>query len=245
VESIYNAIVLEIEEKLQSMEKRLETLMEETKQEIQSMENKLHNLFKMELDNIINLSSQLQQQQVPCNVYFTSIGVSHQCKLIVKMLLGIKMVHLHLLCEHIEGIHVVDNQKGELVTLMSPMVQKSVPYLIIGLTIFSLLLKVGAYARARVGNMIPNFGKGLLALDTKSLGDYLHGDGICKMSTHDPLQGKQMLIEKEVALNMAKDKKSAEQWLVDFLKEKDIYKSFGFSRVQYSRKKFNNHGPLI
>ncbi len=227
------------------MEKRLETLMEETKQEIQSMENKLHNLLKMELDNIINLSSQLQQQQVPCNVYFTSIGVSHQCKLIVKMLLGIKMVHLHLLCEHIEGIHVVDNQKGELVTLMSPMVQKSVPYLIIGLTIFSLLLKVGAYARARVGNMIPNFGKGLLALDTKSLGDYLHGDGICKMSTHDPLQGKQMLIEKEVALNMAKDKKSAEQWLVDFLKEKDIYKSFGFSRVQYSRKKFNNHGPLI
>jgi hypothetical protein len=50
------------------MEKRLETLMEETKQEIQSMENKLHNLLKMELDNIINLSLQLQQRQVPCNV---------------------------------------------------------------------------------------------------------------------------------------------------------------------------------
>ncbi len=183
-------------------------LMEETKQEIQSMENKLHNFLKMALDNIINLSLQLQQQQVPCNVYFTSTGASCQCKLIVKMLPGIKMVHLHLLCEHIEGIHVVDNQKGELVTLMSPMVQKCVPYLITSLTIFSLLLKVGAYAITGVGDMIPNFGKGL-ALDTKSLGDYLHGDGICKMSKHDPLQGKQMLIEKEAALNMAKDKKSA------------------------------------
>jgi len=196
----------------------------------------------MELDN---LSLQLQQQQVPCNVYFTSTGASHQCKLIVKMLAGIKMVHLHLLCKHIEGIHVVDNKKGELVTLMSPMVQTFVPYLITGLSIFSLLLKVGTYAATRIGDMIPNFGKGLLALDAKSLGDYLHGDGICKMSKYDPLQGKQMLIEKEAALNMAKDKKSAEQRLVDFLKEKDIYKSFGLSTVQYSRKKFNNHDPLI
>ncbi len=96
--------------------------MEETKQEIQSMENRLHNLLKMELDNIVNLSLQLQHRQVPCNVYFTSTGTSHQCKLIVKILPEIKMVHLHLLCEHIEGIHVVDNKKGELVTLMSPMV---------------------------------------------------------------------------------------------------------------------------
>jgi len=77
VESIHNAIVPKIEEKLQSMEKRLETLMEETKQEIQSIEDKLHNLLKMELDNIINLSLQLQQWQVPCNVYFTSTGASH------------------------------------------------------------------------------------------------------------------------------------------------------------------------
>ncbi len=104
MECIHNAIVPEIEKKLQSMEKRLEMLMEETKQEIQSMEIRLHNLLKMELDNIINLSLQLQQQQVPCNVYFTSTNASHQCKLIVKMLPRIKMVHLHLLCKHIERI---------------------------------------------------------------------------------------------------------------------------------------------
>jgi hypothetical protein len=127
------------------------------------------------------------------------------------MLLGNKMVHLHLLCNHIEGIHVVDNKKGELVILMSPMVQKIVPYLITSLTIFSLLLKMGAYVATGVGDMIPNFGKGLLALDAKSLGDYLHGDGICKMSKYDPLQGKQMLIEKNAAMNMAKAKKSTKQ----------------------------------
>jgi hypothetical protein len=136
-------------------------------------------------------------------------------------------------------------KKGELVTLMSPMVQKFVPYLITSLTIFSLLLKVGAYVATGVGDTIPNFGKGLLALDAKSLGDYLHGDGICKMSNYDALQGKQMLIEKKTAMNMAKDKKSTEQRLVDFVNETNIYKSFGLTRVQYNRKKFNNHGPFI
>jgi hypothetical protein len=62
VESIRNAIVPEIEEKLQSMEKRLEKLMEGTKQEIQSMEKKIHNMLRMELDNMISLSVQLQQR---------------------------------------------------------------------------------------------------------------------------------------------------------------------------------------
>jgi hypothetical protein len=78
VESICNVIVPKIKDELHLMEKRLtkrlQTLMEEIKQDIQSMENRLHNLFKMELDNIINLSLQLQQRQVLCNVYFTTMG---------------------------------------------------------------------------------------------------------------------------------------------------------------------------
>jgi hypothetical protein len=147
VESVCNAIVPAIEEKLQSMEKRLEkglqTSMEEIKQGIQSTENRLQNVIKMGLDNSINLSLQLQQRQVPCNVYFTTMGSSGQRKLIVKMLPEIQLVRLHLLCEHIEGIHVVKNQKGKEITLTDPKVQKWVPYLVTGLTIFSLLLKVG------------------------------------------------------------------------------------------------------
>jgi len=191
VESIRNAIVPEIEEKLQSMEKRLEKLMEGTKQEIQSMEKKIHNMLRMELDNMISLSVQLQQRSVPCNVYFTTTGFTGKHKLIVKMLPGIQLVHLHLLCEHIEGIHVVKNKKGEEITLIDPKVRKWVPYLLIGLTIFSLLLKVGAHVVAGVGDMIPNFGKGLLlAFDMDALGDYLPSDGIHKMLEHESIQGK-------------------------------------------------------
>jgi hypothetical protein len=46
VESICNAIVPATKEKLQSMEKRLQTSMEEIKQGIQSTENRLHNVIK-------------------------------------------------------------------------------------------------------------------------------------------------------------------------------------------------------
>jgi hypothetical protein len=94
--------------------------------------------------------------------------------------------------------------------------------------------------------MIPNFGKGLLlALDTNALGDYLPSDGILKMLEHDSFQGKRTLIEQGIALNMAEEKNSTEQWLVNFLKEKkkNISESFCLARVKYHR--MNNKGPLI
>jgi hypothetical protein len=161
------------------------------------------------------------------------------------MLPGIETFNLHLLCEHVEGIHVVDEQHGCEVTMLSTRAQQIVPYLVIGLNIFSLLLKVGAHIVAGIGDMVPNVGKGLaLALDTQSLSDYLPNWGIDGNSQNDPLQGpKTNMIKKEVALR--DQKHVAEQWLVDFLKNQNIYKSFGLSRVHYRRIKYGNQGPLI
>ncbi len=223
---------------LHSMEERL---MNRTR----SMEKNLHDMLAMNLDNIINLPLELQKRQVPCNVYFTTTGAKLQRKLIVKILPGIHTFHLHLLCECVEGIHVVDEQQGCEVTMLSPKAQKIVPYLVIGLSIFSLLLKVGAHMVAGIGDMVPNVGKGVaLAFDTQSLSDYLPNSGIGGNSQNDPIQGqKTNMIEKEVALR--EEKHGAEQWLVDFLKKQNIPKSFGLSRVQYHKTKYGNQGPLI
>jgi hypothetical protein len=227
---------------LQSMEK---ILMEGTRQEIQSMEKNLHDMLVMNLDNIIKLPLALQKRQVPCNVYFTTTGAKLQRKLIVKMLPGIETFNLHLLCEHVEGIHVVDEQQGCQVTMLSERAQQIVPYVVIGLNIFSLLLKVSAHIVAGIGDMVPNVGKDLaLALDTQSLSDYLPNWGIDENFQNDPLQGpKTNMIEKEVALRV--EKHGAEQWLVNFLKNKNIHKSFHLSRVHYHRIKYGNQGPLI
>jgi hypothetical protein len=169
---------------LRSMEERL---MGRTR----SMEKNLHDMLAMNLDNIINLPLELQKRQVPCNVYFTTTGAKLQRKLIVKMLPGIRTFNLHLLCECVEGIHVVDEQQGCEVTMLSPTAQQIVPYLVIGLSIFSLLLKVGAHMVAGIGDMVPNVGKGLaLEHDIQSLSDYLPNWGIAGNSQNDPLQGR-------------------------------------------------------
>ncbi|KAH9544644.1 hypothetical protein CY35_12G005200, partial [Sphagnum magellanicum] len=237
-QSIHNKIVPE----LQSLEKRL---MDGIRQEIQSMEKNLHDMLARNLDNIIHLPLELQKRQVPCNVYFTTTGAKLQRQLIVKMLPGIHTFHLHLLCECVEGIHVVDEQEGCQVTKLSATAQQIVPYLVIGLSIFSLLLKVGAHMAAGIGDMVPNVGKCLaLALDTQCLSDYLPNFGIGKNSQNDPLQGqKTNMIEKEAALK--KEEHGAQQWLVDFLKKQNIHKSFGLNRVHYLGIKHGNQGLLI
>jgi len=130
--------------------------------------------------------------------------------------------------------------------LIDPKVRKWVPYLIIGLTIFSLLLKVGAHVVAGVGDMIPNFGRDLsLVFDTEALQDYLPNDGIHKMLEHESFQGNKTLIEQGTVVNMADEKNSAEQWLVNFLKERknNILESFDLTRVKYH--KMNGKGPFI
>jgi hypothetical protein len=175
-------------------------------------------------DKIINkFLVELQNRQVPCNVYFTTTRTKfRQPKFIVNMLRGIKTVQLHLLCECVEGIHVVDGQEGCEVSYFKQ----------IGLNIFSLLLKVGAHIVARIGDRVPNVEKGLpLALDTQSLNDYLPNSSIHQNSQNDPFQG------------LFKD--AAEQWLVDFLKNQNISKSFGLSKVHYHGIKYGNQGPLI
>ncbi len=105
---------------------------------------------------------------------------------------------------------------------------------------------MGAHVAIGIGDMIPNFGRGFaLAFDTDTLGNYLPSDGIHKMFEHDSFQGKRTLIEQGIALNMAKEKNSAKQWLVNFLNERknNILESFGLTRVKYHR--MNNKGPLI
>jgi hypothetical protein len=73
----------------------------------------------------------------------------------------------------------------------------------------------------------------------------LPSDGIRKMLEHESFQGNTTLIEQWIAKDMADEKKLAEQWLVDFLKEmkKSISKSFGLTKIKYHR--MNNKGPFI
>ncbi|KAJ7520244.1 hypothetical protein O6H91_20G074200 [Diphasiastrum complanatum] len=198
--------------------------------QIEFMENCLHKKLYTKLDRVINLSLQLQQRQVPCNFFFTTKDIGIQRRLIVKLLPSYSVVKLHLLCEHLDGIHIIKDQQGVEIFLANGQHAKHIRSLItIGLTIFSLLLKTGAHILAGIGDMIPNIGKGVaLALDSQILSDYLPPSF---SSTLRPLPVPTNMIE-EARHN---ERNVAEQWLVNFLKGQNIWNSFSLTRVCYTK----------
>jgi hypothetical protein len=212
---------------------KLEEVFEKTKQEIKCMEQRLYKKLTNKLDGMTKLLFQLHQHQIPCNAFFTTGGTKQQCRL-VDRLMGIEVVYLHLLCEDIDGIHVVDNQTGDEIRVVKDENRHKIAHLvIIGFKIVSILLKVAAHVVGGMGNLVPNFAQGLaLVYDAQDITDYIedpriHGGPIVGQSSTSHLPTtKDALVEEH---------KVATQWLVDFLKEKNIFKLFRLSRVKYHK----------
>jgi len=231
---------------IQSSEKRivakistkLEEVFEETKQEIKCMQQGLYKRLTNKLDGMTKLLFQLHQQQIPCNAFFTTGGTTQQRRL-VDRLMGIEVVYLHFLCEDIDGIHVVDDQKGDEIRYVKDENRHKIAHLVIvGFQIVSILSKVVAHVLGGVGNLVPNFAQGLaLAYDAQDMTDCIkdpsiHGGAILGQSSTSHLPtAKDALVEKH---------KVATQWLVDFLRGKNISKLFALSRVKYLKMDNNN-----
>jgi len=220
---------------------KLEEVFEKTKQEIKCMEEWLCKKLTKKLDGMTKLLLQSHRQQVPCNAFFTTGGTRQQRRL-VDGLMGIGVVYLHLLCEDIDGIHVVDNQKGHEIRYVENEKQREIAHLVIvGFKIVLILSKVAAHVVGGMGNLVPNFAHGLaLAYDAQNITDCIkdpriHGGPIPGQSStsHLPTMRNALVEEHKVAM----------QWLVDFLRGKDIFKLFGLSRVKYL-KMDSSHGNL-
>jgi hypothetical protein len=146
--------------------------------------------------------------------------------------MGIEIVYLHFFCEDIDGIHVVDDQKGDEIGYVKDENMHKIAHLVIVcFKIVSILLKVVAHVVGGMGNLVPNFAQGLaLAYDVQDIIDCIkdpriHGRPIVRQSNTSHLPtANHALVEKH---------KVVTQWLVDFLKGKNIFKLFGLSRVKY------------
>ncbi len=220
---------------------KLEEVFEKTKQEIKCMEQQLYKKLTNKLDGMTKLLLQLHQQQVPCNAFFTTGGIRQQRRL-VDNLMGIEVVYLHFLCENVDGIHVVDDQKGDEIRYVGDENRHKIAHLVIvGFKIVLILSKVAAHVVGGMGNLVPNFAQGLaLAYDAQDITDCIadpkiHGGPILGQSgtSHLPT----------VRNALVEDHKVATQWLVDFLRGKNIFKLFGLSRVRYL-KMDSSHGDF-
>ncbi len=240
--SMENRIIDGVKQELQSMEKRLANRITHTCEEIRVIEQTLYRKVTMQVDRIMNLILQLDQRQVPCNFYFTTPRTKRNRQLIMKLLSGMEIVHLHLLCEHVDGIHVVETQKGVKIKLSTSAIREKINRLIMAsLTTLSLLVKVGAHVTAGIGNMIPDIGHIIaLTCDTKCFNDYLLDS---KGSNH---QSTNLPTSTDALMAMQGDgKKVAEQWLVNLLKGKEILDLFSLKRVKYAKMKNYSEGYRI
>jgi hypothetical protein len=196
------------------------------------------------MDGIMYLILQLDQRQVPCNFYFTTFETEGNPQLIMKLLTGMKTIHLHMLCEHVDGIHVVEKQKGVEIKLSESETREKVNRLIMAsLRVLSLLVKVGAHVTAGIGNMIPDIGQILaLTCDTQSLNDYLPD---FKGKNHQSII-KNLPTSSDAQMAMeGNGKKVAEQWLVNLLKGREILDLFSLKRVRYVKIRNCNEGYPI
>jgi hypothetical protein len=205
------------------------------------MEQRLYKELSKKLDGMTKLLFQLHHQQVPCNAFFTTGGTRQQRKL-VDNLMGIEVVYLHFLCENIDGIHVVDDQKGDEIRYVGDENRRKIAHLVIvGFKIVLILSKVAAHVVGGVGNLVPNFAQGLaLAYEAQNITDC-----ITDLKIHGgPILGQSGTSHLPTARNaLVEDHKVATQWLVDFLRGKNIFNLFGLSRVRYLNMD-NNHGDF-
>jgi hypothetical protein len=227
-----NAKFKSLEERIVArLSTKLEEVFAKTKQEIKCMEEWLYKKLSKKLDGMTKLLFQFHQQQVPCNVFFTTRGTRQQRRFVDKWM-GIEVVYLHLLCEDIDGMHVVDDQKGDEIRVVKDENRHKIAHLVIvGFKIVLILLKVAAHVVGGVGNLVPNFAQVLaLACDAQDITNCIedptiYGGPILEQSSTNHLPTtKDALVEEH---------KVATQWLVDLLRGKDIFKLFGLSRVRY------------
>ncbi|CAK9272304.1 unnamed protein product [Sphagnum jensenii] len=191
--------------------------------------NTVHDTHKLVRDEGLQLTRFIHklivnssQRQVPRIVLFTTGDVSFKQKLITKLVPGMKAPQLHLLCEYKGQEHIVEGQAGCQV-IIEDEDWKNVHELVVeGLKWFQLAVKVGAHITMGLENMVP----------------------IPKMEYGKDVVAPGKLVRDEASAIRTAESVSAEQWLVNFLKDKVILTQFGLQRVVYKDTHGRQTGEL-
>jgi hypothetical protein len=157
-------------------------------------------------------------QTVPRFYLFTTKGFKQS--LVAKLLEGMKVVQLHLLCECRERPHKVQGKEGCEVIIENHQWQKIHAAILEGVKWVVPLIKAGLHITMGLGNIIPNPAEVCLNV----IGDNVIGS----------VQDWASVTQDQLQMGLQSDEKeAAEQWLVDFLRTKVILKDFGLERVLY------------
>jgi len=154
---------------------------------------------------------------VPRFYLFTKEGFKQ--RLVHKLVQGIKVVQLHLLCECRMGLHKVEGKEGCEVIIEDRQWQNIHAVILEGLKWVVPAINAGLHTTMGLGNIIPNPAEVCSNVVGTNIGNVQDWASF----TQAQLQMAVESVEME----------AAEQWLVDFLRTKVILKDFGLERVLY------------
>ncbi|KAG0577222.1 hypothetical protein KC19_5G140400 [Ceratodon purpureus] len=184
------------------------------------LQRKLFLDISRNIEKVMDFSIHLQQCRVPRLMYFTD--ADNMTRLVTSFVPGLKSVQVHLMCEHIEGVHLVSKQKGCKLRYTSEDFQSALPYVIWGVRAISLLVKIGGIA---IGAGVGSFVEGAETELIKALASSIPLNAVS--SNVDEGCVSRAVLPKEI-------QKVAEQWLVDFLSGKSIPDLFDLHRIRYT-----------
>lgn len=99
---------------------------------------------------------------MPSYVYVTTSNCGRRERLITSLVLRLKSMQLYMMCECKRNIHAVKRQKDIALHLENKTLCEAHPYVIWGLRIITMLIKLSAYLVASLGSMVFDLDKSLL-----------------------------------------------------------------------------------
>ncbi|XP_058081718.1 protein TORNADO 1 [Magnolia sinica] len=220
------------------------------KQEIQGLRYYEHRLLielHRKVNYMMNYSVQLEERKVPNMFYFVQTE-NYSRKLVTNIISGMTALRLHMLCEFRREMHVVEDQMGcEMMQVDNTTVRCLVPYMNKFMKLLTFALKIGAHFVAGMGEMIPDLSREVAHLVDSSVmygGAAAMGAGALGVAAIGQMGGSRYrsqnrMLGGERSRNVQQDLRTAQQWLVDFLKDRrcstgrEIAEKFGLWRVQY------------
>jgi hypothetical protein len=210
----------EIVENRQAMEARIIKTFHEGFIKIENFQKQLQKELCKKVDTLMEFNVQLQQRDIPRLAYFVQKkNLMQSCKtLVTSFVPGLECAQLHLMCEHVDGIHVVKDQEGFEVLFGSETFQRMQPLIDKGLWILSILLKVGAHFTAGLASQVPNLDVGSIIGGVSTI---VRSQFLTTMNFDDVTSAT---IDNEIAT----------EWLVETMKKvPSIAKSFDLHKVTF------------
>lgn len=175
------------------------------------------------LSALIDIVLKSKQKEVPRIVLFTEQDSDFLETLVTQTFPDSNTLRLHILCEYERQVHMVAGRPGSKFIPRGDDKIKVAPFLVDSRQWVTLAIKIGALHAVGLGSVIPrpSYYYGLPL--TEVLQSLWPLDWSCKIPRVSDTWGTR-----------DESKEAAEQWLVDYLVEKNITDIYGLRRVSYN-----------